>query len=64
MLVPESGDFGAAFGAARLGLMAATGADPVAVCTPPRIAAEILPETRLRSEFTAAYDRFRALYRD
>lgn len=63
VLVPESGDFGAAFGAARLGLMAATGADPVAVCTPPRIATEILPNAALRPQFEAAYERFRGLYR-
>ncbi|NHF73519.1 xylulokinase [Paracoccus xiamenensis] len=63
VLVPESGDFGAAFGAARLGLMAATGADPVQVCTPPKIAAEILPDEALRPEFDAVLARFRGLYR-
>ncbi len=63
VLVPESGDFGAAFGAARLGMMAATGADPAQVCTPPRIAAEILPDAALRPQFQAALDRFRGLYR-
>lgn len=63
VLVPESGDFGAAFGAARLGLMAATGADPMQVCTPPRIAAEILPDQALRPEFEAALARFQGLYR-
>ncbi|TKW66414.1 MAG: xylulokinase [Paracoccus denitrificans] len=63
VLVPESGDFGAAFGAARLGLMAATGADPVQVCTPPKIAAEILPDQSLRPAFEAALERFRGLYR-
>ena len=52
-----------ACGAARLGLMAATGADPVAVCTPPRIATEILPNAALRPQFEAAYERFRGLYR-
>ena len=35
--VPADGDFGGAFGAARLGLIAATGADPSQVCTPPPI---------------------------
>ena len=35
--VPADGDFGGALGAARLGLIAAEGADPVAVCTPPKI---------------------------
>ncbi|MDO5641835.1 MAG: xylulokinase [Paracoccus sp. (in: a-proteobacteria)] len=62
VLVPESGDFGAAFGAARLGMMAATGADPKTVCTPPKIAAEILPEPALRPDFDAALTRFRAAY--
>ncbi len=63
VLVPESGDFGAAFGAARLGLMAATGADPASVCTPPRIAREIAPDAALRPAFAAAQGRFRAAYR-
>ncbi|MDO5620265.1 MAG: xylulokinase [Paracoccus sp. (in: a-proteobacteria)] len=63
VLVPESGDFGAAFGAARLGLMAATGADPAQVCTPPRIAAEITPDPALRPAFAEALGRFRGLYR-
>ena len=35
--LPADGDFGAAFGAARLGLMAADGADPAEVCTPPAV---------------------------
>ena len=33
--IPADGDFGAAFGAARLGLIAAEKADPFAVCTAP-----------------------------
>jgi xylulokinase len=41
--VPEDGDFGAGFGAARLGLMAATGADATDVCVPPIIAQVIEP---------------------
>jgi sugar (pentulose or hexulose) kinase len=31
--LPADGDFGAAFGAARLGLIAAEKADPLAICT-------------------------------
>lgn len=62
VLVPESGDFGAAFGAARLGLMAATGADPASVCTPPRIATEIAPDPVLQDDFAEGLARFRALY--
>ncbi|MDO5631239.1 MAG: xylulokinase [Paracoccus sp. (in: a-proteobacteria)] len=63
VLLPESGDFGAAFGAARLGMMAATGADPASIATPPRIAAEITPNTTLRPAFQAAHQRYRQLYR-
>ncbi|MDE1996861.1 MAG: xylulokinase, partial [Rhizobiaceae bacterium] len=50
--LPADGDFGAAFGAARLGLIAATGADPVAVCTPPQTAGTIEPVAAL----TGAYE--------
>ncbi|WP_054309310.1 xylulokinase [Mesorhizobium sp. 1M-11] len=60
--VPADGDFGAAFGAARLGLIAASGADPLAVCTGPAIAATIEPETALAGAFEDAYKRYRALY--
>lgn len=63
VLVPEAGDFGAAFGAARLGMMAATGADPASICTPPRIAREIAPDPGHRAAFDAALARFRAQYR-
>lgn len=60
--VPAEGDFGAAFGAARLGLIAAEGADPLAVCTPPAIAAVIEPDAALRPAFEEEYRRYRALY--
>jgi len=60
--VPEDSDRGAAFGAARLGLIAATGADPASVCTPPPIARTIEPERSLRDAFEEAYARFRKLY--
>jgi xylulokinase len=60
--LPADGDFGAAFGAARLGLIAATGADPVAVCTPPVTAGTIEPDAALASAYSGAYQRYRALY--
>lgn len=60
--IPADGDFGAAFGAARLGLIAATGADPIAVCTPPETAETIDPDTSLTQQYEAAYRRYRALY--
>ncbi len=60
--LPADGDFGAAFGAARLGLIAATGADPVAVCTPPQTAGTIDPVASLTDAYADAYKRYRAVY--
>lgn len=60
--IPAEGDFGAAFGAARLGLTAAEKADPLSVCTPPAIAATIEPDAELGPAFEAAYQRYTRLY--
>jgi xylulokinase len=60
--LPAEGDFGAAFGAARLGLIAATGLDPLGVCTPPPTAMTIVPETKLIELFEETYQRYRAIY--
>ncbi|EJC68166.1 D-xylulose kinase [Rhizobium leguminosarum bv. viciae WSM1455] len=60
--LPADGDFGAAFGAARLGLIAATGADAIAVCTPPVTAGTIEPVSALNGAYEDAYKRYRALY--
>lgn len=59
--VPQDGDFGGAFGAARLGLMAATGAGRE-VCAPPPIAKTIQPNTALLPAFEAGYRRYHATY--
>ena len=60
--LPADGDFGAAFGAARLGLIAAEDADPASVCTPPQTARTILPDVTLMPAFDETYRRYRALY--
>ena len=60
--LPESGDFGAAFGAARLGLCAATGQDAASVMGEPPIARRFAPEVDKREAYEAAYKRYRALY--
>ncbi|HEY3518726.1 MAG TPA: xylulokinase, partial [Gammaproteobacteria bacterium] len=60
--VPAAGDFGAAFGAARLGLIAATDTDPARVCTAPLVASTIDPDSTLVTAFAAALERYRALY--
>jgi xylulokinase len=60
--VPAAGDFGAAFGAARLGLIAATGADPALVCTPPAVTETVEPNAAHAPAFATARERYRALY--
>ncbi|MCC0029784.1 MAG: xylulokinase [Brucellaceae bacterium] len=60
--VPADGEFGAAFGAARLGLLAAEGGDPGDVCTLPLVESVIEPEVALREAFSEGYARYRALY--
>ncbi|TQS72584.1 xylulokinase [Rhodobacteraceae bacterium] len=62
MALPEGGEFGAALGAARLGLMAATGAEPADVLTPPDVARVILPNTDLQPAYDADYQAFKAAY--
>jgi xylulokinase len=60
--IPAEGDFGAAFGAARLGLIAAEKADPLSVCTAPATIETIEPDAKRKDAFEAAYHRFRKLY--
>jgi xylulokinase len=60
--VPEEGDFGAGLGAARLGLIAATGADPFAICTQPKIKETIEPDREHVPAYAAAHAAYRKLY--
>jgi xylulokinase len=60
--VPEEGDFGAGLGAARLGLIAATGADPFAVCTQPKIRETIEPDASLVPAYAASYATYKKIY--
>ncbi|MCX7287423.1 MAG: xylulokinase [Rhodobacterales bacterium] len=57
--LPVAGDFGGAFGAARLGLMAATGAG-AEIATLPKIARVIDPDPTLKDAVDAGHNRFRA----
>ncbi len=57
--LPVAGDFGGAFGAARLGMMAATGAG-ADLATRPKIARSIDPDARLIDAFDAGAARFHA----
>ena len=60
--VPKKGEFGAALGAARLAIVGATGVQPEAIMTPPKIAKTICPRADLRADYDAAYDRYRKAY--
>lgn len=56
------GDFGAGFGAARLGMIAAHGADPQSVCSAPAVHQTFEPDTTLSADYEQAYSRYRSLY--
>ncbi len=63
MDVPEEGELGGAYGAARLGLIAAERADPFAICTPPKLVEIIEPNRPLADALAPRLDRWRKLYR-
>jgi len=56
------GEHGGAFGAARLGRLAATGEDPVVLCTPPRRLAAVAPSPALQQAYEERLTQYRALY--
>ncbi|MBY6153557.1 xylulokinase [Vannielia litorea] len=60
--IPVAGDFGGAYGAARLALMAATGAGPE-VAKRPEIARVIQPEAALQDAFAEAHTRYQKTYK-
>jgi len=62
LMIPKSGEFGAALGAARLGMIAATGDEPETIITPPMCDEQIDPDVHLVDSFEAAYQTFRASY--
>jgi xylulokinase len=56
------GEHGAAFGAARLGRLAATGEAPETLCTPPRRLNAIAPDAALQHAYEQRMSFYRALY--
>ena len=60
--LPAAGDVGGAFGAARLGLIAATGADYRSVLTAPKISRTIKPEAKAQAAYEAQYRRYTKIY--
>lgn len=59
--VPQAGDFGGAFGAARLAQMAATGGG-AELATAPKIARTVAPDPALQEAFAAGHARYRRAY--
>ncbi|MGH6924462.1 MAG: FGGY-family carbohydrate kinase, partial [Propylenella sp.] len=60
--IPAAGDFGAAFGAARLGLIAAENADPAEICRAPAIRETLAPVRARVDAMQTRFERYRALY--
>jgi xylulokinase len=60
--LPAAGDVGGAFGAARMGLVAATGADFRKVLTKPEIAKTIMPEKAAIAAYEDQYRRYKKIY--
>jgi len=61
LMLPQAGDFGAALGAARLGMMAACGAG-TEIATLPPIEKTIQPQSALSNAFQDTHARYRAAY--
>ena len=59
----RGGETGPAFGAARLGRLAATGEAPEALCQPPQTLDVTAPEPALSDAFASRRQHFQALYR-
>jgi len=60
--VTADGDFGASLGAARLGMIASTGADPLSVCTAPPVSHSVSPDTKHTERFNEQYERYGQTY--
>jgi len=61
--VSAGADVGASLGAARLGMIAAEGADPVAVCAPPAVERTVEPDGAHRAAWDELHGRYGRLYR-
>ena len=62
LIVHSGTELGAAFGAARLGLVAAEGGDPVSICSRPPIAGVLEPQPELFENYQNLLMRYRRLY--
>ncbi|RJL04866.1 xylulokinase [Paracoccus siganidrum] len=62
LTLPSDGEFGAALGAARLGMVAAGAGSVEQVMTAPDVTEEIAPDPELRGAFDEAFAAYRAAY--
>jgi xylulokinase len=62
LVLPRHGEYGAAYGAARLGRLAASGENPAVICQPPPVARTIEPDVRQVSCIAERYAGYRRLY--
>lgn len=62
LLVPREGDFGAAFGAAKLAAAAATGSHDAGIFGQPKVGEEIRPDARLAELYAKKYEAYLAAY--
>lgn len=62
LLEPEDGDFGAAFGAARLAAACATGDTSARIFASPAVRATIVPDAALADAYAKKYEVYRAAY--
>jgi xylulokinase len=60
--LPAAGDVGGAFGAARMGMVAATGADFRQVFTKPKIARSIAPDKAAQAAYEDQFNRYKQIY--
>lgn len=62
LLLPSDGEFGAALGAARLGIAAETGAPLEGIVSPPDIRETIEPDLRMHDQFMTSHQAFKRAY--
>ena len=60
--IPQAGDYGAALGAARLGMMAATGGSVAEIATPPPVDKEYAPDPALQQAMQDGHKRYKEAY--
>jgi xylulokinase len=60
--IPAAGDFGGAYGAARLGLIAATGESFKKICTPPKTEKTVTPDKKVSAAYEDAYRDYARIY--